>query len=239
MLPIVLSGAVGAILAVLSDLIQKNEASATLKIAHTIETTVGIHFPPIVSVLLVLSLAISLCIISEAETKTKAFYIGASILAIMMTLVPYRLPPSLPTSPQQPALGIKLQGGTWHDVIRPTPALHHTLETNYHVRRVDTSDVLDLPVEIILVPDDKSQYSVATVKILYLDRTIVGQVTGDAKRINSFLNAGEYIVRVESPGYAILEKIITVEPFGVRSENVFTLKLGSTNVPLTVQRLFK
>jgi len=110
---LVLSAFVGGVLCILADLIQKSEASAVLLIGDKLDEVIGIPSPKITAILLILAIASSLPIIFESSTKKGAFYAGASILAILMTITPYSVPPGLKTHPNsiEVNLSISTQGG--------------------------------------------------------------------------------------------------------------------------------
>ncbi len=104
---------VGGLVAILADLIQKDVASATLKMANTFDENLGIPYATPVAICLVLLIAIALCFIFEVQTTKRAFYTGASVLAILMTVVPYNLPKDFKTKPNsvEVVLKIKTQDG--------------------------------------------------------------------------------------------------------------------------------
>ena len=87
------AGGVGGFTAVLTDLIQKEQASAILEISERVSKVVVI--PPWVVLILIPVLSVLLCYIFEVETRTRAFYTGASILSLLMTSVPYEIPAPL------------------------------------------------------------------------------------------------------------------------------------------------
>src|SRR5215831_17783775 len=96
------AGAFGSILATLADIIQKEQASAVTKLAEALQTTLRISVSPLHVLLLLVVLAIGLCFVFAVETTKSAFYRGASVLALLMTIVPYKIPPSIPTNPNLP-----------------------------------------------------------------------------------------------------------------------------------------
>lgn len=108
-LKIGISGAVGGILCVLADLAQKEEASAVLKIGCNLESLLKIPYANISTVFIVIGIAVALCFIFDVQEKKRAFYLGASVLAIMMTLVPYKAPPSLETVGNSVKVNMTLQ----------------------------------------------------------------------------------------------------------------------------------
>lgn len=93
------SSFVGGILAVLADLNQKSEASAILNIGNNLAKVFSIPSPAIVATVLILLIAIALSLIFEVSTKRQAFYTGASVLSLMMIVIPYKTPQGFKTSP--------------------------------------------------------------------------------------------------------------------------------------------
>jgi hypothetical protein len=97
---LILSAIVGGIVCTLTDLIQKSEASAILLIGRTLDQLFsGIPAPNLCAIGLVLLLAVALPLIFESTSKKGAFYLGASVLALLMTMTPYKAPPGFKTEP--------------------------------------------------------------------------------------------------------------------------------------------
>ncbi|CCD90721.1 membrane hypothetical protein [Bradyrhizobium sp. ORS 375] len=97
-LSIGLAGAFGGVIAVLGDLIQKQDASAVLVFASTLNRILQLAIATWGWALVLVALAVALCVIFEPDSKPRAFYIGASILALLMTAVPFKLPEPPPKS---------------------------------------------------------------------------------------------------------------------------------------------
>jgi hypothetical protein len=97
---LILSAFVGGVVCVMADLLQKSEASAVLLIGRTLEELFfGVQWANVIAIVLVLTLAIAVSLIFESDTKRASFYLGASVLAILMTITPYKLPPGFQTAP--------------------------------------------------------------------------------------------------------------------------------------------
>lgn len=99
---VALFGFVGSLIAVGADAGFKNEASATATIAEGINgvllrpfdpATMHLWLPIVVASFLV-TLGVLLCFAFEAKTPKDAIAVGASVLAIMMTFVPFNSAPS-------------------------------------------------------------------------------------------------------------------------------------------------
>jgi hypothetical protein len=105
-----LSAIVGGIFCIVADLIQKTEASAIrnigLNFAEFFE--VDYHFGKNTALIFVILGAFALSFIFEPETKPKAFYLGASVLALMMALIPYESASSFSNAPNSERVTIRI-----------------------------------------------------------------------------------------------------------------------------------
>jgi hypothetical protein len=97
-----LSGLVGAFVAILGDITQKDTASAVVKIATTVNSTLQVSVPTLGWVAVLVLLGVALSAIFEPTSKKMAFFIGASVIALIMTATPYK---PLPTSPPEAPAG--------------------------------------------------------------------------------------------------------------------------------------
>lgn len=107
------SALVGGVICILADLIQKSEASAILLIGQKLDEVIGIPSPILFAIGIILIIAASLPLIFESTSKRGAFYAGASVLAILMTVTPYNVSPGLKTTPNsvEVDLSISTQDG--------------------------------------------------------------------------------------------------------------------------------
>ena len=95
-----LSALVGGVFCVLADLMQKSDASAVEHLGRKLgETFSLVQGATLLATLTVLVLAVAVPLIFESSTKTSAFYLGASVLAILMTMTPYEPPSGFQTLP--------------------------------------------------------------------------------------------------------------------------------------------
>ena len=250
-----LAGGLGGILAVLSDLVQKEQASAILKIAYTMETSLLISFPPLIAVFLVVGLAIGLCFVFEPETKAKAFYVGASILTIMMTLVPYELPQNLPINRGE----VKRTNSTGTNLLYEyiTPKASHASSN------IDTSKIIRVGLDdvhmirISLTTEDNKTVKEGFVAIYDLKSKQQQGISKIKGNVVEFLSVyshrddredlEQYKVRVEVPGYRISERIInSPEDYDERGFTrdlgelrIINMELKLSRTPLVLQRLLK
>lgn len=106
---LILSAFIGGIVCVLADLLQKSEASAVLLIGRKLEELFfEMQWANVIAIVLVLSLAVAVSFIFESDTKRAAFYLGASVLAILMTITPYKLPPGFQTAPNSVEVNLSI-----------------------------------------------------------------------------------------------------------------------------------
>lgn len=106
---LILSAFVGGVVCVMADLLQKSEASAVLLIGKKLEEIFsGVQWSNVIAIVLVLGLAIAVALIFESDTKKGAFYLGASVLAILMTITPYKLPPGFQTAPNSVEVNLSI-----------------------------------------------------------------------------------------------------------------------------------
>src|SRR5215475_10636398 len=103
-------GAFGGLLATLGDLVQKQDASAVMKIRESLATTLKIPLPALLVMFFLVIFAVALCFVFTVDSYNSAFYRGASIIAILMTVMPYQVLPTIPTEPNQ-VLPVDMSGG--------------------------------------------------------------------------------------------------------------------------------
>lgn len=209
------SGLVGGTIAALADVVQKQEASAVAKIEAVIETHLleGTSIPQCTVVLFLVLLAVALVFIFEAKTKIKAFLIGASILSLIMTFVPYEAARSLIGRSNAP-------------IFRPVVFFAQAEEPEL------------FRVDILLKTKDARPISelIATLRSLETGKVIARSKFEDA---NFFFHQsqGHYVLVVEVPGYRIAGIILIIVP-EIEAEP-YIIELEPTWVPLPIQRLLK
>jgi len=210
------SGLVGGMIAALADVVQKQEASAIAKIEMVIETHLleGSSIPQCTVVLFLVLLAIALVFIFEAKTKIKAFFIGASVLSLIMTSVPYESARSLISRSNAP-------------IFSPAVFLAQAEEPELSPR-----------VDIHLETKNARPIFEVTVTLRSLE---TGEVIARSKfedaNFSFHQNPGHYVLVVEVPGYRIAGIILIIIP-EIETEP-YVIELEPTWVPLPIQRLLK
>ncbi len=219
-----LSAATGGLLAVLSDIAQKQDASAVEHLQSALSGVLGVRTYPAVVALVLIALGVALSFIFSAESNKKAFYVGASILAIMMTAVPYNAPPSLNTSPTAKGAEAPVHAGWLDRLMIPGQVYAQTAVPNN----------ASYPVDVHL---QASNGKPVTSAIFTLLDSNAGEVL--ARSAVQTANYTFYVpnrpckLRVQVDGYAIVERPLSP------ASRTLTIQLAPSGVPLAVQRLFQ
>lgn len=220
-----LSAAIGGVIAALAEMTQKGAtASAIIKISDTLESILLMKVSPIFTVLLIVALGVAVCFIFESDTKQRAFFVGASILSIIMTFTPIK-----PVNLDQVSVthGIDMQSPS---LMWFTPRFAYAAEAG-----VTTENVM-AQLQLKLLPDDGDALSdvVVTVKDSQT-RKVIGRSIVSGEQHDFYLRAGDYIITVEVPGYLREYRRVSVR----NSEpSVIEFPLKTTIIPLPFQRLF-
>lgn len=219
-----LSAATGGLLAVLSDIAQKQDASAVEHLQSALAGVMGLRtYPALVAVVLI-GLAVALSFIFSADSNKKAFYIGASILAIMMTAVPYNAPPSLSTSPSAKSVAAPATLGWWDRMMIPAQV--------YAQSAAATSSTY--PVEIHLQTDDVKAVSTA---IFTLIDASSGRLIARSKVVSGnftfYAPNRPCTLRVQVDGYSIVERSLSP------ALRAMTIQLKASGIPVAFQRIFR
>jgi hypothetical protein len=223
-----LSGMVGAVVAILGDITQKDTASAVIKIATTVNSTLQLGFATIVWAAVLVALGVALSLIFEPTSKKMAFFVGASVIALIMTATPYE---SLPSGP---GAGSSLEGS---GLIVPA---------SYAQPFVMAQAATGLALTVTVTAPPGGQAGPVTLSILD---------TGSGDRWQQQLNvnpggtvsqtwtlpatdkAREIMVRAESSAYQIENRSDIAQP-GATQHNI-DIVLRPSNVPQFLQRLLE
>jgi hypothetical protein len=219
-----LSGAVGGMLAILADLIQKENASAVGKLTDAMSGVLHRSVPPLVVMFLLIAMAVALCFIFEARSSKRALYTGASILSLIMTVVPYKTPDSIGAHPIQPPSQGQMENGWWENLFTPGHVFaqgKQPPQTKYPVTvHLSTGDNQQVPAALFSLFDPSTGQVVARSKV----------AGGDF----NFYVSKPYWLRVEVPGYAIAQSKLD----GTRPQSL-NVSLRPTSIPLSIQRIFR
>jgi hypothetical protein len=221
-----LSGMVGAIVAILGDITQKDTASAVVKIATTVNGALHLGFATIVWAAVLVALGVALSLIFDPSSKKMAFFVGASVIALIMTATPYE------PSPSAPGAGSSLEGG---GLIVPA---------SYAQPFVAAQAAAGLQLTVSVAAPADGQAAPVTLSILD---------TGSGDRWQQQLNvnpgesvtqswtlaatdkAREIMVRAESSNYQIENRSDLIEPGA--TQHSIDIVLRPSNVPQFLQKL--
>lgn len=234
------SGAVGGMFAALADVVQKEEASAIGRISYSLELAFGSQVALIHVILLVVGLATALCLVFEPNCRKRAFYVGASVLTLVMTMVPYGSVSSMNLD----------QNGGPPDTHGPVKNLERTETTSLQSSlRAWLAPVTVLAqarrpygsIELELKTPAHGPLPSGRILLKESSRRDLSAVSwnrpSESRKRVRFKNlpAREYILRVEIPGYKIVEKRVKVNR---RGSIGVSIRLKSTTHSLTYQRVF-
>lgn len=215
---------VGASLAVLADIVQKGEVSAVVKISTATNKFLDLSLPTLGWATVLVAFGVALSYVFDANTKKKAFYLGASIIAIVMTATPY-------TTPDTPEI-VNAETGT--RIVPAAYLLHVAGEASgdhMTLRLVLTADAGDEPAAILI-----SIHDVAADKTYQRKEYIAAD---ESKTIQIGLEKSpaprRIMIRVESDRY----QFVTAEriaPAGAGSVDI-RLDLKPAKSPVWYRRL--
>jgi hypothetical protein len=223
-----LSAATGGLLAVLADIMQKQDASAVEQLKAALGAVLQVRTYPWVIGLLLIALSVALSFIFSADSNKKSFYVGASILAIMMTTVPYDAKPGLSTgaavAPVPAAEKAANNSGWWDRLMVPSRVFAQVLESSSH----------GSPVTVQLETANRKPVGAA---VFSLVDPSTGQVMARSRvqgsKLTFYVSNPQYVLRVQVDGYAIAEHSLNPPPPSL------TITLAPSGVPLAIQRLFR
>lgn len=226
-----LSGMVGAFVAILGDITQKDTASAVVKIATTVNTTVQVSVPTLVWVAVLVALGVALSAIFEPTSKKMAFFIGASVIALIMTATPYK---PLPSFPGEAPAG----DGTTLELER------RLVPVSYGALLLPAQAIQALQLTISLTAPPEGQPGPVTLSIFDTG-------SGDKWQQQLNVNPGETVkmswdlpmlavgrelmVRAESSTYQIENRSDIIQPGA--TQHSIDIVLRSSNVPQFLQKL--
>ncbi|HKV77352.1 MAG TPA: hypothetical protein VJP02_04395 [Candidatus Sulfotelmatobacter sp.] len=219
-----LSAATGGLLAVLSDIAQKQDASAVEHLQSALTGVLGLRTYPAVVVLALIALAVALSFIFSAESNKKAFYVGASILAIMMTAVPYNAPPSLSTTPTAKSVAEPVSSRWWDRLMIPGQVYAQSTSANNK----------SYSVEIHLQTDNGKAVSSATFTVIDANSgEVLGRSTVQSSDFTFYAPNRPCTLRVQVDGYAIVDRPLS------SAARAMTIQLTASRVPSALQRVFR
>jgi hypothetical protein len=219
-----LSAATGGLLAILSDIAQKQDASAVEHLQLALTGVFGLRTYPVIVALVLISLAVALSFIFSADSNKQAFYVGASILAIMMTAVPYNAPPSLSTTPMAKSALAPVSLGWWDQLIIPGQVYAQGTPGNN----------ASYPVDVHLQTDNGKAVSMAVYTVIDAKSgEILGRSRVQSANFTFYAPNCSCTLRVQVEGYVIVERPLSP------ALRAMTIQLTASGIPLSLQRIFR
>lgn len=229
-LSIYFSAFVGAIIAVLADLVQKKEASATKSITNALREFFNFSLDNTFTLVLLTLISISLCFIYEVKTKKVGFYLGASILALIMTSVPYqdKSGSTIPKTNDE-----SNQAKTIHfDNISNKLSLYLKQHKSYGTVSLEIIDRDD--------SNRKIQINQGTVYLLNPNnRSIIKTFNIRTNKFSFNIETGNYILLVQVPTYSSNEQQILVKSGTTKSLKINLKKIRFPFVGEALDRLLR
>ena len=217
-----LSAATGGFVAVLSDIMQKHEASDVEQVRYTLGDMLGVQTYLWAAALLLIGLGVIVSYIFGSESNKEAFTTGAGILALMVTLTPYKPLPNLDTAPPTTRAAVT-DVGWWDRLMIPGQVLAQnpapSAASAPFTVHLDTADKKPVASAIFTLIDPGNGQSVRRSRVQGSDLTF-------------YVPNQTYLLRVQADGYQIAEVSLTPPPRNI------TVNLTPTSVPLALQRLF-
>jgi hypothetical protein len=229
-LGIAFSSAIGAFVAILSDLVQKKDASALLALSSVMRDYFWRGFTPFAGMCLLLAISVIIAFIFKADTAQRAFVRGLAIVSLIMLGTPYNPPHTLLQAPP----GRLGTGGTAFEDIPPGSSLSAS-PRGFAQSQSSPAPPL-LPVHVQLNTNNRRPVSELTIT-LYDISTLkaIGSLSVATEEFTFFTSAGDYLLRVVAPGYSIVTNTLHVQS-GQR--NLVKITLHATWVPIAIQRFF-
>src|SRR3990167_2049754 len=226
--PLCLSGMVGAIVAILGDITQKETASALVKITTTVNRTLQIGLEPYYWAAVLVVLGVALSLIFEPTSKKMAFFVGASIIALIMTATPYEPLPSAPGA------GSGLEGG---GLIVPVsyaaPFVVAQAAAGLQLAVSVTTPANGPPAPVTLSVFDTGSGDRWQQQI----NVNPGETATQSWTLPAVGQGRQIMVRAESSNYQIENRSDLIQPGA--TQHSIDIVLRSSNVPQFLQRLLE
>jgi hypothetical protein len=181
--------------------------------------------------LLLVMLGAALCLVFEAKSKKSAFYVGASILTIIMTVTPYESPPSLNSNlPNNTIRKPGTEDGAWNKLL----ALN---QDTTRATKKDTTEQFS-KVSIRLRTDNKEPIINEVLVSLreFKSKKIVGESKFIGGNFEFIHQPGEYKIIIEVRGYRTEKQLLQLKLGQTKSLEIV---MQASGLPLFLQRLLR
>lgn len=218
------AGAVGAFVAVLSDLIGQRTNSTVFQAAQVLGS-LGLAFvSPLLAAGLFVVLGALLALILEANSTKTAFYIGTAILATIMNLVPRQAPPPLPTDPSNVGLG-GLQA------TLPVPGQRSSLAPGAQAQALRGTAEVRVRLSFEAAPPQSLTVTLETPQGQPLHRSVILP-----RSFTFYHDPGRYVLEFAAEGYSLTRCLLELSP---DRRYAVELRLRTSRVPLFAQQLMQ
>ena len=222
--------AMGALLASLADLSLKGGISTIAKVSSGLNSGLGLSILPIYVVVFFVCVGAIFAWLNNVTDRKTAFYAGAGVISVFMTLVPNEIPKSLsavapPAKSVDAARGVLpnlswLIGTAQAEAQAKTPLPSPSSSIRLYVMDTEKHPLMDFTVTLT---------DPAT-------NTIIGKSRYDNPNVAFSQPPGEYVLTVEASGYMSQSKTINITN---PTTFVVPIELRATSRPDFVQKLFK
>jgi len=215
---VICSGGFGGLFAILADVLQKEQASAVMKLDEALKVTFGLPISPLLVVAMLMALGVGLCLVFKAHTSQAAFFRGASVIALLMTLVPYNLEQGLPRTPEQATtLSERLDLDLGNVVFAQTSG-------NQAQSKVS--------VELLMENGGQPSSAIYTLKDPS-NGAVIARSHAQGSSFSFYVPNRTYLLQIEVPNCRIEQRQLSVN--GPQS---LTVRLVNSAVPASIQRLW-
>lgn len=238
-LPVLLSAMLGSVIAIIVDLAVKESGPSfvTIKqiLVDNLTTNPGVAF--ILAALLLLIIAGGLSQIFDVKTKLAGLYLGISILSVIFTAVPKAELDPVPVTHDSERIVLLLSG-------EEQESLDQAIVTIYDVRTRETvarskMGIADFDTGNLLQPlESELQRTRTQAAIEDIRNALSPTITSEPGVLEFYLDAGQYEVRIEAPGYWIATCTVEVDD-DPDTPVVMGVSLEETAWPVFLQRAFK
>lgn len=216
-------GSFGAIVATLAEIAAKQEVSVTVKLKEALVEHAALAVEPIYVIGFFVFLGAVMTFVSQTRNYYKAFYAGASILTIFMTVIPTGLPPtpsaSTVTAPDKP---IAFRGATPDRLGQ--------------LAKVKARSASNPRVDVTVATRDKKRVSNVVMTLRDQHGRLASKGRFQGGRFAFSQSPGTYRVVIDVPGYRSQTKVVE---FKAGQRQALRFELQPTWQPVILQRLFR
>lgn len=225
-----LSGLVGGLIAIIADVCQKGDNSSFQKMVDVFATRLGLPFSLPIVAFVVLGIATILPLIFDRKNKAESFYTGASVLAIMMTIMPGEIPLSVSTAGGPPASEIM------ESVERPQTADKARMSDVFPVKAIDRKITSTFTVR--LTGDGTQGITDGVASLIDIESgRVANKIRFSGNSFSFYQLSGRYLLTVEAVDFARHVQSVSIGEDD--SKKLIAIDLKKSSMPMTLQRLIR